>query len=112
MNERVASLYSPTHPAVLSLLRQIYQSAKRAKIDISICGEIASDLELTPLLLGLGYTTLSLAPPMIPELKKVIRSVTMAQCRRIARKALTLDTDKQITSYLRSELQALLPEAD
>lgn len=109
-NEEVASLYSPGHPAVLTLIRQVVQSARRAKIDISLCGEMASDVEFTPLLLGLGITTLSLAPPMIPEVKKVIRLVSMEQCRAITRKVMSFDTDKQIISYLRAELQKLEPE--
>jgi phosphoenolpyruvate-protein phosphotransferase (PTS system enzyme I) len=111
-NEHVASLYNPAHPAILSLIRQVYQAAKRAKIDISLCGEMASEVEFTPLLLGFGFTTLSLAPPRIPEIKKIIRSVSMSQCRRMARKALTFDTDKQTISYLRSEMQAILANLD
>jgi len=111
-NEHVASLYSPAHPAVLNLIRQVYQTAKRAKIDISLCGEMASETEFTPLLLGFGFTTLSLAPPRIPEIKKIIRSVSMSQCRRIARKALTFDTDKQTISYLRAQVQDILANVD
>ena len=75
VNERVATLYNPMHPAVLQLLSSVAKSAKRAKIDISICGEMASEPEVTPLLLGMGFRTLSLAPPMLPEVKKIIRTV-------------------------------------
>ena len=112
VNEQVASLYSPTHPAVLGLLRNVVQSARREQIDISLCGEMASEIEFTPLLLGLGFTTLSLAPPIIPEIKKMVRSLSMEQCRNIARKALSFDTDKQILSYLRSEIRNILPDID
>ena len=75
VNEQVATYYTPTHPAILELLKQVLRSAKRAKIDISVCGEMASDIDLIPLLLGMGFTTLSLAIPMIPEIKKIIRMV-------------------------------------
>jgi len=109
-NEEVAHLYSPAHPAVLQLLQKIIKSANRAKIELSICGEMASEVEYIPLLLGLGATTLSLAPPMIPEIKKVIRSLSMEQCRRITRKAMSFETDKQIINYLKSEMRAILPE--
>jgi len=112
INQKVASLYSPGHPAVLYLLRHVVQAARRAKIEISLCGEMASEKEFIPLLLGLGYTTLSLAPPMIPEIKKVIRSVTMEQCRAIARKAMSFDTDDQTLRYLRTEIQDILPNQE
>ncbi|MCP4708965.1 MAG: phosphoenolpyruvate--protein phosphotransferase [Planctomycetes bacterium] len=108
VNENVAWLYSPAHPAVLKLIKQVYQSAKRAKIDVSVCGEMASEVEYVPILLGMGFRTLSLAPPMLPEIKKLIRSITMTQCRRLARKALSFDTDKQTISYLRTEMEEIL----
>ncbi|TFH61434.1 MAG: phosphoenolpyruvate--protein phosphotransferase [Candidatus Zixiibacteriota bacterium] len=110
VNEKVASLYSPTHPAVLSLINHVVKSANRAKIDISLCGEMASEIEYTALLLGMGFTTLSLAPPIIPEIKKVVRSVSVKQCRRWARKALQLDTDAQIINLLRGELRNIKTE--
>ncbi len=109
-NEEVASLYSPAHPAVLNLLRQVVQAARREKIDLSICGEMAGDSDFTALLLGLGFTTLSMAAPIIPEIKRVIRALSMEQCRQIARKALSFDTDKQIISYLRTKMQTILHE--
>jgi len=110
VNEKVASLYSPTHPAVLTLINHVVKSANRAKIDISLCGEMASEIEYTALLLGLGFTTLSLAPPIIPEIKKVVRSVSVKQCRQLARKALQLDTDAQIINLLRGELRNIKAE--
>lgn len=108
VNEKVASLYSPTHPAVIQLLGQVVKSAHRAKIDISLCGEMASDVEYTSLLIGLGFDTLSLAPPMIPEIKKVIRSISHEYCRRVARKVLSFDTDKQTNNFLRDETRKIL----
>ena len=112
VNQHVASLYSPAHPAVLNLIRQVVQAARRAKIEVSLCGEMASEKEFTPMLLGMGLTTLSLAPPMIPEIKKVVRSVSLEQCRNIARKALSFDTDTQTLSFLWAEMQNILPEED
>ena len=111
VNERVATLYCPMHPAVLQLLSRVAKSAKRAKIDISICGEMASEPEVTPLLLGMGFRTLSLAPPMIPEVKKVIRSVSIEYCRRLARKALGFDTDSQTVNFLRDEFRKIQNES-
>jgi len=108
VNEKVASLYSPAHPAVLNLIRQVVKIAHRAKVNVSLCGEMASDIEYTPLLLGLGFTSLSLAPPMIPDIKKVIRSVSIKRCKRIAQKTLSFDTDKQTISFLREEVRKIL----
>ncbi|MBN1844664.1 MAG: phosphoenolpyruvate--protein phosphotransferase [Sedimentisphaerales bacterium] len=110
VNETVASLYSPAHPAVLQLIKQVHRAARRANIDVHVCGEMASELEFIPVLLGLGYTSLSLAPPMIPEVKKLIRSVTLSYCRGLARKVMNFDTDQQVTNYLRAELQELIDE--
>ncbi|MBN2842216.1 MAG: phosphoenolpyruvate--protein phosphotransferase, partial [Sedimentisphaerales bacterium] len=107
VNERVASLYNPMHPAVLQLLSSVAKSAKRAKIDVSICGEMASEPEVTPLLLGMGFRTLSLVPPMIPEVKKVIRSVSIEYCRRMARKVLAFDTESQTVNFIREEFRKI-----
>ena len=90
---------------MLLLIRQVVQAAQRAKIEVSLCGEIASEVEYAPLLLGFGLRTISLAPLMIPEMKKVIRSLSMGDCERIARSALSFDTSKQTINYLREELR-------
>jgi len=109
-NENVASLYTPSHPAVLQLIQQVTQVANRANIDISLCGEMASEIEYTPLLLGLGLKTLSLAPPMIPEVKKMIRLLSYRDCQAIARRARSFETGKQTINYLREEVRKVLGE--
>jgi phosphotransferase system enzyme I (PtsI) len=63
------------------------------------------------LMLGLGVRTLSLAPPMIPEIKQIIRSVTIEDCNAIARKVLGMNSERQISTYLRSATREVLPEA-
>jgi len=108
VNENVASLYTPAHPAVLNLIQHVVKVANRANIEVSLCGEMASDIEFTPLLLGLGLRIMSLAPSMIPEVKKVIRSVSLDQCEAIARRSLQFDTSKQTINYLREELRIIL----
>jgi len=108
VNERVASLYTPAHPAVLYLIQQTIIHAKRAKIGLSLCGEMASEVEFIPLLLGMGLTTLSLSPPMIPEIKNIIRSVSIRDCEAIAQKALSFDTSKQTINFLRDEKRKIL----
>jgi phosphotransferase system enzyme I (PtsI) len=109
-NERVSTLYSGADPAVIKLMRSIIHDANKAKINVSICGEMASDPEYIMLLLGLGYRTFSLAPPMIPEIKKLIRSVTIESCNAIARKVLMMNSEREVINYLRSATMKVLPE--
>jgi len=110
-NELVSTLYSSADPAVLRLIRTVLQDAHKAQIDIGVCGEMASEPEHIMLLLGMGVRTISIAPPMIPEIKQIIRSVTMESCNNIARRVLKLNSERQITSYLRTAARRILPEA-
>ncbi|MFH1614763.1 MAG: phosphoenolpyruvate--protein phosphotransferase [Planctomycetota bacterium] len=109
-NELVSTLYSAADPAVLRLLRTVVQDAHKARIGLSICGEMASEPEYVMLLLGMGVTTLSVAPPMIPEVKQIIRSVRMEKCNQLARKVISMNSQRQITNYLRDAAIKILPE--
>ncbi|MEE8578028.1 MAG: phosphoenolpyruvate--protein phosphotransferase, partial [candidate division Zixibacteria bacterium] len=110
-NEMVSTLYSSVDPAVLRLIRTVIQDAHKSRIDLSVCGEVASEPEQVMLMLGLGVRKLSLAPPMIPEIKQIIRSVTIEDCNAIARKVLGMNSERQISTYLRSATREVLPEA-
>ncbi|MHC4746339.1 MAG: putative PEP-binding protein, partial [Planctomycetota bacterium] len=110
-NELVSTLYSSADPAVLRLLRTVIQDAHKAQIDLSICGEMASEPEYIMLLLGMGTRSLSLAPPMIPEIKQIIRSVTIEDCNALVRKVLGMNSERQISNYLRNATRKVLPEA-
>jgi len=110
-NELVSTLYSPADPAVLRLIRTVIQDSHKAQIDLSVCGEVASEPEYVMLLLGMGVRTFSLAPPMIPEIKQIIRSVTIENCNNVARKVLSMNSERHISSYLRSAARKILPEA-
>jgi len=110
-NELVSTLYSSVDPAVLRLIRTVIQDAHKSQIDLSICGEVASEPEQVMLMLGLGVRTLSLALPMIPEIKQIIRSVTIEDCNGIARKVLGMNSERQISGFLRNAARKVLPEA-
>jgi len=110
-NELVSPLYSAADPAVLRLIRTVIQDAHKAQIDVSICGEMASEPEYIMLLLGLGIRIMSLAPPMIPEIKQIIRSVTIEDCNNLTRTILGMNTERQIATYLRDATSKILPEA-
>jgi len=109
-NERVSQSYSASHPAVLRSLRDTIRACTQAEIECSLCGEMAGQPLYTMLLLGLGLTNLSMAPANIPEAKKLIRLITLKQARRVARRALGFDTERQVTNYLRDETRKILPE--
>jgi phosphotransferase system enzyme I (PtsI) len=109
-NERVATLYTASHPAVLRLLRDIVRSGQRAEVDCSLCGEMAGEPMYTLLLLGIGLKQFSMAPSDIPEVKKIIRSTTYAHAVRVAKRALSFDTDRQVSNYLRDATRKISPE--
>ncbi|HEX7897715.1 MAG TPA: phosphoenolpyruvate--protein phosphotransferase [Planctomycetota bacterium] len=109
-NKHVASLFQPGHPAVLRLLKSVIEAGATHKKSVSICGEMSSDITFTLLLLGLGLRNFSVVPPVIPELKKLIRSVTIDEAKRIAAKALTFDDARDVSDFLRTETRAIMPE--
>ncbi len=108
-NERVSQFYNPSHPAVLRALRDVIRACTHAEVECSLCGEMGGEPLYTVFLLGLGLRAFSMAPAKIPEVKKLIRLVTVPQSQRIARRALSFDTDRQVTNYLRDETRKLLP---
>jgi phosphotransferase system enzyme I (PtsI) len=110
-NERVANLYSASNPAVLQLVKAVIRAGKRFQVDTSICGEVAGEVLYTMLLIGLGLRTLSLVPARIPHVKRVIRSVDVGMCERLARKVGSFDSDRQVLKGLRDELEKVLPES-
>ena len=109
-NERVAHLYNAAHPAVVYLTKTILRSARAGGIDCSCCGEVAGEPVFCMLLLGLGLRTLSMVPDQIPVIKRVIRSVTMEQCERLARRVGSFDSERQIETTLRDELRKIDPD--
>jgi phosphotransferase system enzyme I (PtsI) len=111
-NEQVASLYSPADPAVLRLIQRVLDAARQAKIPVNVCGEMSGEPIYAPLLVGMGLRQLSATPHNIPEVKKVIRSVTVGEAEQIAREALRLETARDVTSYLREQTRRLVPDME
>ena len=110
-NERVAPLYQPSHPAILCLLRQIIEAGNRHGKSVSVCGEMAGDVVYTLPLLGMGLRAFSVVPHMIPELKKIIRSVNLEEARGVSEKAFEFDDPSATIDFLRSEVRKRLPDA-
>ncbi len=96
VNDAISYLFDPTHPAVLRLIKMVVDAAKNAGIWVGVCGEMAGDVLLTPLLLGLGVEELSASSRLVPRVKKAVQSLDLAKCRALAEEALTLDTGAEI----------------
>jgi len=96
VNDRIAHLYEPTHPAIVRVLHHIVQEAHREKLKVSVCGEMAGDPVLAPLLIGLGIDELSMTPPLLPAVKFAIRAMTMADAQALAKAALAKTGAKEI----------------
>ncbi len=111
VNERVADLYQPAHPAMLRLLKRVVEAGRKGKIPVSICGEMAGDPTFTLVLLGLGVTEMSISPPLIPEIKKIIRSVTLEEARAVMERADGFSQAAETSAFLREKTLAIFPEA-
>ncbi len=110
-NEQVAPMFTVADPAVLRLIQEIIRAGQRHDVPVSLCGEMAGDPIYTILLLGLGLRSFSCSPPAIPEIKKIIRSVTMEQAVKVAQRVLSFDSDKEVVNFLRTETRRIVPEA-
>ena len=96
VNEKLAHLYEPTHPAVLRLLKMIAEAAHANNIWVGVCGEMAGDVALVPLLLGLGMDELSAGATLVPRVKRAVQSLTIPECRELVAETLKLNTASEI----------------
>ena len=104
MNERISHLYEPLHPAVLRLIKNVIDASHRAGKWTGMCGEMAGDTMAAPILLGLGLDEFSMSAVSIPRVKKVIRSLTYAEAKDVAEKALSLEKPEEIKELVNSFL--------
>lgn len=104
MNESIGSLYQPLHPGVLRLIKHVIDASHEQGKFTGMCGELASDPVATMILLGLGLDEFSMTASSIPLIKKILRSVSKAECEEVANKALSMDTAEEITDYAKSVL--------
>jgi phosphotransferase system enzyme I (PtsI) len=110
-NKNMAQLYSPADPAVLRLIRTVLRAASERGTQVNICGEMSGDPLYTLLLIGMGLRQLSLTPQHIPEIKTVIRSVTLTEATRVADEAMRLESARDVLTYLREQNRRLVPES-
>lgn len=109
LNDRIAYLYEPTHPAVLQLIRMTVDAARPAGIWVGVCGEMAGDPVLVPLLLGLGVNELSAAPASVPRVKHLIRRCRVDETRQLAEWALQQTSGALVLSRAEALAHRLAP---
>ncbi len=109
-NEKIAYLYEPTHPAVLRLIKEIVDTGHREGIWIGLCGEMSAEPAFTILLVGLELDELSTSSVALPEIKKVIRSITLSEAKEITQHALSLPTAEEIKAFVLKKVKRVAPE--
>jgi phosphoenolpyruvate-protein phosphotransferase (PTS system enzyme I) len=95
-NEKVSHLYEPTHPAILRLVKMTVDAAHQQGVWVGVCGEIAGDPALVPLLIGLGVDELSAAPLVVPQVKYIIRRLKLTEAQELAAFALQCESPSEI----------------
>lgn len=110
LNERVASLYAPTHPGVLRLIEMTIAAAARRNLWVGVCGEMAGDLLLVPLLVGLGVHELSVTPASVPAVKYLLRRIRLSESRELAKSALAARMSAETLKCCEDYVRAVAPE--
>lgn len=110
VNPHVAHLYKPTHPSVIRLMNMAVTAAKDNGIWTGVCGEMAGQLAITPLLVGLGIEELSVSPRILPSIKKAIRSLSQNECAEMVQQALLCRTSRDITALSANMAERCYPE--
>lgn len=109
-NDSVAGLYQPLNPSVIRTIKHIVDGGHKQNVWVGVCGEMAGDPLATVLLVGLGIDELSVIPPILPEIKKIIRSIKVKDARRVAERVLAMTSEQEIRSYLSSIIKNKVPE--
>lgn len=109
-NDLVSYLFQPAHPAILRLIKTAVDAAAAAGVPVGLCGEMAGDPLLVPLLIGLGVTDLSMVASTIPLVKMVVRALGMAEARTLAAEAVGSRSGKDVLQHCRAWLQQRVPD--
>jgi phosphoenolpyruvate-protein phosphotransferase (PTS system enzyme I) len=109
LNEKIAHLYEPTNPAILRLIKMTADAAHAAGIWVGVCGEMAGDPLMVPLLLGLGVDELSVAPPSVSQIKYLIRRIKMSEAKEIASDALVSENSADILDRSQRLVRSVAP---
>ncbi len=110
LNERIAHLYEPTHPAIVRLIRMTVDAAHARNLWVGVCGEMAGDIVLTPLLLGLGIDELSAGAASVPRVKRAVQALDSAACQQLIEDIRDLDSAAAILEKCDAVARAHYPE--
>ncbi|HJS84499.1 MAG TPA: putative PEP-binding protein, partial [Acetobacteraceae bacterium] len=102
----VAELYDTLHPAVLRLVQFATEAALRMRMPVSVCGEMAADPRLTPLLLGLGLRSFSMNAGAVPRVKQAVRAASIGECARFARRVMEQSDPVRIRELIENGIKA------
>jgi phosphotransferase system enzyme I (PtsI) len=109
-NRHVSYLYQPLHPATLRAIKLVVDAAHQAGIEVSLCGEVASDPFCVPILLGMGIDSISMTPQAIPGIKRIIRQTNMHDCRLLLKDVLECRTVSRINNLVMDNIFKHFPE--
>ncbi len=109
-NRHVSYLYQPLHPAVLRAIKHVTDAAHQAGIEVSLCGEVASDPFCVPIIMGMQVDSISLTPQAIPGIKRVIRQARMTDCRDLLREVLSCRTVGRVNRLVKETIFKRFPE--
>jgi phosphotransferase system enzyme I (PtsI) len=107
-NAHLAARFTPHDPAILRMMRDVLAAGHAGNIPVSVCGEMASEPLYAVLLLGLGFTTLSIAPPTLPLIKWLVRKVPLGLAREAAQAALDAQGPDEVTAILRDAVRPII----
>ncbi len=110
VNDRVAYLYEPTHPAVLRMIRSTVEAGHARRLWVGVCGEMGGDPLMTPLLVGLGIDKLSMSPASIPLVKSCVLKMSYTEARELADRAMEMDSSKAIHAKCREMIARIAPD--
>lgn len=102
MNEKISHLYNPFNPAVLRLIKMVIENAHKEGIWVGMCGEIAGDIRMIPILLGMGLDEFSMSAISILKARKMIRSLNQKEMKEIVEKVINIESASEIEKYLES----------
>ena len=110
INERIAHLYEPTHPAIIRLIKMIVNAAHAHNLWVGVCGEMAGEIALTPLLVGLGVDELSTGAALVPRVKRAVRSLDIGVCLQLVDEVKNMESADAILEKCEAVAKLFYPE--
>jgi len=110
INERIAHLYEPTHPAIIRLIKMIVNAAHAHNLWVGVCGEMAGEISLTPLLVGLGVDELSTGAALVPRVKRAVQSLDVGVCMQLVDEVKNMESAEAILEKCEAVAKAHYPE--